>query len=319
MADAYRRVDKAPETLPANEIRVRRGVGIGRYLKRAWDLLNGAEGGDDTVVIKGVSNAVQSAVNLAELIKHRVKGLHQINKISNITIVDEFEPLIEGLDHLKFSRVVTMLQITLTKSENVDTSDIGYQPPIPESEVQEYNERERNDGEGSKRGPSTGNRGRGERGRGRGRGRGGRGRGLRAGFRGRGGDGGDRYPRDRRDDGEERKEGTRGGARRGGERGYDDGYRPRGRGGEPRRERDDRDDREDRPRERREGDRPPRGDRGGRGQRRDYGGADYDGERPRRGGPRGGPRGERGGRGRGGERGGRGGAPAETKGAPAKE
>ena len=125
MADAYRRVDKPQDTLPANEIRVRRGVGIGRYLKRAWELLNSTEGTDDTVVIKGVSNAVQSAVNLAELVKHRVKGLHQINKISNITIVDEFEPLYEGLDHLKHSRVVTMLQITLTKSENVDKSDIG--------------------------------------------------------------------------------------------------------------------------------------------------------------------------------------------------
>ena len=76
MADAYRRVDKPQDTLPANEIRVRRGVGIGRYLKRAWELLNSTEGTDDTVVIKGVSNAVQSAVNLAELVKHRVKGLH---------------------------------------------------------------------------------------------------------------------------------------------------------------------------------------------------------------------------------------------------
>ena len=146
MADAYRRVDKPQDTLPANEIRVRRGVGIGRYLKRAWELLNSTEGTDDTVVIKGVSNAVQSAVNLAELVKHRVKGLHQINKISNITIIDEFEPLYEGHDHLKHSRVVTMLQITLTKSENVDKSDIGYQPPIPDSEVQENNERERLDG-----------------------------------------------------------------------------------------------------------------------------------------------------------------------------
>jgi DNA-binding protein len=145
MAEAYQRVQKVDDSLPANEIRVRRGVGIGRYLKRAWELLNSSEGSDDTVVIKGVSNAVQSAVNLAELIKHRVKGLHQINKISNITIVDEYEPLIEGLDHLKFSRIVTMLQITLTKSANVVTTDIGYQEPIAESEVQEYNERERLD------------------------------------------------------------------------------------------------------------------------------------------------------------------------------
>jgi hypothetical protein len=76
MAESYRRVDKTEDTLPSNEIRVRRGVGIGRYLKRAWELLSSQDGNDDTVVIKGVSNAVQSAVNLAELIKHRVKGLH---------------------------------------------------------------------------------------------------------------------------------------------------------------------------------------------------------------------------------------------------
>ena len=133
--EAYQKIERAEEPLPSNEIRVRRGVGIGRYLKRAWELLNAPEGSDETIVIKGVSNAVQSAVNLAELVKHRVKNLHQVNKISNITIVDEYEPLVEGLDHLKFSRVVTMLQITLTKSDNVDKTDVGYQGPIPEDEV----------------------------------------------------------------------------------------------------------------------------------------------------------------------------------------
>ena len=38
--------------------------------------MNDKENPKDSVVIKGVSNAIQSAVNLAELIKHRVKGLH---------------------------------------------------------------------------------------------------------------------------------------------------------------------------------------------------------------------------------------------------
>lgn len=140
--EAYRRVDKAEDALPANEIRVRRGVGIGRYLKRAWELLNKPEDGsaqNDTIIIKGVSNAVQSAVNLSELIKHRVKGLHQVNKICNIIITDEFEPLYEGLDKLSFQRIVTMLQITLTTNESkIDKSDTGYQPPIPDEDVQEF-------------------------------------------------------------------------------------------------------------------------------------------------------------------------------------
>lgn len=102
---------------------MKRKVGIGRYLKRANDLF--AESGTNFVVIKGVSNAVESAVKLAELIKHRIAGLHQINKISHITILDEYEPLEEGLDHLKFTRIVTMLEIKLSK-QPLDTEDIGY-------------------------------------------------------------------------------------------------------------------------------------------------------------------------------------------------
>lgn len=80
MAEKYRRIEKPQEALPANELRVKRGVGIGRYLKRAHDLLTGGEGEaaaeNDTIVIKGVSNAVEQAVKLAELVKHRISGLH---------------------------------------------------------------------------------------------------------------------------------------------------------------------------------------------------------------------------------------------------
>ena len=138
MADKYRRVEKSQEVLPLNEIRVKRKVGIGRYLKRANDLFG--ENNTNLVIIKGVSNAIESAVKLAELIKHRIAGLHQVNKISHITILDEYEPLEEGLDHLKFTRIVTMLEIKLSK-QPLDTKDIGYQPPISESEVQAYSER----------------------------------------------------------------------------------------------------------------------------------------------------------------------------------
>ena len=177
MADKYNRIEKPQEVLPSNEIRVKRGVGIGRYLKRAHELLNTTQtdsqqpGGltpTDHIVIKGVSNAVESAVKLAELIKHRIKGLHQLNKISHITIVDEYEPLEEGLDHLKFTRIVTMLEITLSKSAG-NTEDVGYQPPIDESEVQEYSERQDDFGDenGRRRRPRRyGGRGRGGQGRG---------------------------------------------------------------------------------------------------------------------------------------------------------
>jgi DNA-binding protein len=141
MTEKYKRIEKPLDSLPANEIRVKRKVGIGRYLKRAHDLFNETENSTGVVIIKGVSNAVESAVKLAELIKHRVKGLYTINKITNITIDDEYEPLEEGLDHLKFTRIVTMLEITLSKAP-LDEHDIGYQPPIDEKEVQDYSDRD---------------------------------------------------------------------------------------------------------------------------------------------------------------------------------
>ena len=104
MAEKYRRVRKDQDKLPDNEIRVKRNARIGRYLRRANDLLTGKFEGFDSVVIKGVSNAMESAVKLAELIKHRVAGAYQVNTISNIVIIDEFEPIEEGLDYLKFER-----------------------------------------------------------------------------------------------------------------------------------------------------------------------------------------------------------------------
>jgi len=79
MADKYRRVEKKPDSLPNNEIRVRRDVRVGRYLKRAYELFNAPENPETSVVIKGVSNAMESVVKLSELVKRRVKGLYQLN------------------------------------------------------------------------------------------------------------------------------------------------------------------------------------------------------------------------------------------------
>lgn len=127
MADKYQRIRREAEKLPENEIRVRKDNRIGKYLRRANDLLTGKiEGSDNTIVIKGVANAMENAVKLAELIKHRVKGLYQVNHIGNIEISDEFEPLEEGLDHLVFKRNSPMLTITLSKNEPLDKGVAGY-------------------------------------------------------------------------------------------------------------------------------------------------------------------------------------------------
>lgn len=104
---------------------MRGDVRIGRYLRRANDLLTGKVEGQDSIVIKGMAKAMQSAVNLAELVKRRVKGVHQQTDIEVSTLVDEYEPLEEGLDTLKFERQVTMVVIHLTKSP-LNKSHYGY-------------------------------------------------------------------------------------------------------------------------------------------------------------------------------------------------
>ena len=42
MAEKYRKVRKELDRLPENEIRVKKDAGIGKYLRRANDLLTGA-------------------------------------------------------------------------------------------------------------------------------------------------------------------------------------------------------------------------------------------------------------------------------------
>ena len=76
MSDKYERIRREPEALPENEIRVKRDPRIGKYLNRAHDLLSGKVQGQTSVVIKGVAQAMENAVKLAELIKHRFVGLY---------------------------------------------------------------------------------------------------------------------------------------------------------------------------------------------------------------------------------------------------
>merc|ERR1719262_1964639 len=113
------------------------------------------------VVIKATGNAVSKAVTSAEIIKRRFKGLHQITNIGSTEIVDEYEPLEEGLDKVTQTRNLPFLEITLSK-DALDTNDKGYQAPIDESLVTDVDPEELAKPRGRGKG----------RGKGRGRGKG---------------------------------------------------------------------------------------------------------------------------------------------------
>ncbi|KAD2393323.1 hypothetical protein E3N88_40300 [Mikania micrantha] len=162
--DRYQKVEKprAEQPIDENEIRI---TSLGRmrsYITYAMTLLQ--EKGSSEIVFKAMGRAINKTVTIVELIKRRIVGLHQITSIGSTDITDTWEPLEEGLLPLETTRHVSMITITLSMVE-LNTSSIGYQPPLPADQVKVSTEFEY-EGDGS---PTARGRGRGGRGRGRGR------------------------------------------------------------------------------------------------------------------------------------------------------
>jgi len=140
--DKYRKVIKPREenvTKDENEIRVTATGSVSAYISRAAKVYG--ELAQSKVVIKATGNALTKAVTSAEVIKRRFKGLHQITNIGSTEIVDEYEPIEEGLDKVTQTRQIPFVEITLSK-DALSTGDKGYQAPIDESLVTEVTDEE---------------------------------------------------------------------------------------------------------------------------------------------------------------------------------
>jgi len=163
--DKYRKVDKPKSTEAAaeDEIRVTAVGSVSAYVSRAAKVFNELE--KPKVVIRATGSALTKAVTLTEVIKRRFKGLHQITSCGSVEIVDEYEPLEEGLDRVTDTRTVSVLDITLSK-EALDSSDKGYQPPIDEALVTDFDPEQVGKGRGRGKGRGKG-KGKGEKGKGK--------------------------------------------------------------------------------------------------------------------------------------------------------
>ena len=120
------------ESPPKNEVRVTMKTRVASYLRYVYHTLEKDEEKYKEVVLKAAGRAIARLVPLVELIKRRIVGLHQQNKISSINVVDE----VRGEKH---ERRIVMLEIVLSK-EPLDTANPGYQEPLPESDVEKYQE-----------------------------------------------------------------------------------------------------------------------------------------------------------------------------------
>jgi len=100
----------------------------------AMNMLQG--GGNKHVELKAMGKAINKAVTIAEILKRKMP-LHQITTLSSCEIVNVYEPLEEGLETVVNQHYVSCLTIFLsTDSSGMDVHNIGYQPPLPSSEMQ---------------------------------------------------------------------------------------------------------------------------------------------------------------------------------------
>ena len=133
--DKYHRVSQDKEPINPFEIRIKSGKDTKFYVGYAMYLLD--RNNSEMVIIKATGNAIPKAVNVVEILKRRVEGLHQINRIKHAEAEDIYEPLEEGLDTVIVKRYLSLIEITLTKDISTNGKDeAGYQEPLPEAEIQ---------------------------------------------------------------------------------------------------------------------------------------------------------------------------------------
>lgn len=99
--------------------------------------------GKNFVTIKAADRLIDRALWVAEVLKRRVQGLHQIIEIKEREVVDVYEPKEEGLVRVEKKRYLTIVEVTLTKEPTAEQKKLpGYQA-FTESKDAEYLSKEK--------------------------------------------------------------------------------------------------------------------------------------------------------------------------------
>lgn len=130
---------KEREPIDEDEVRITSMGRMTNYVNYAAKLLGEEE--KKTIKIKATGNAIAKAVTLAEIVKRRFKGLHQITKCGSTVITDQYVSGQDNNEHVVQEKTVSFIDILLSK-EQLDTKDTGYQAPLDEKYVKEMSPEE---------------------------------------------------------------------------------------------------------------------------------------------------------------------------------
>lgn len=121
--EKYTKVKKEQDRPQDNEVRIGNNSRIGAQVKYIISQFN--DKGAQDVTLRTVGGAITKIITIAEVVKHRVKGIYQLNEIGTQVFEDIYEPLEEGLDRLVFTRKVTSFTVTLSRVA-LDKNHYGY-------------------------------------------------------------------------------------------------------------------------------------------------------------------------------------------------
>ena len=128
----YFRVPKKKEPLQENEIHITSRQEPLNFLRYGVFLFE--KRNLPYVKFKASGSAIASLVNIAEILKKIIPGLHQVNRIFTLKYDQEYEPKERGLDHVTITRNVPILEVSFYKvlMDSEFAKEAGYQKPIDE-------------------------------------------------------------------------------------------------------------------------------------------------------------------------------------------
>jgi ribonucleases P/MRP protein subunit RPP25 len=131
--EGYKKVIKAKPQTEENEIRVTLKGEIKKYLGYALRVLTKTDMNSLKIISTG--NAMLKGLMLIEIVKRRVGGLYQINKIDSYEIDVEYEPELEGLPKITQKRRVVYFECNLYKYLQFNSYEVGYQEPDERDDI----------------------------------------------------------------------------------------------------------------------------------------------------------------------------------------
>ena len=124
---------KHPFINPNNEIKISENTDVHETIDFIMNLLTNKN--YETVIISGLNKAIKKVVLIVEIIKIKIPGLHQINEMNCLNIINNYQ---ENNDNYKELEIINCekniprlsIKLTFKEPSKEEKEQLGYQKPL---------------------------------------------------------------------------------------------------------------------------------------------------------------------------------------------